>query len=45
MTEEQKRQFDRKVWNSQIIEGTPEYYMVKSFFELGLKLGNNETDS
>lgn len=39
MTEEQKRQFERKVWINQITEGTIEYDMVKSFFELGLTLG------
>ena len=45
MTEEQERQFERKVWMCNILKGTREYYMVKSFFELGLTLGNNETNS
>lgn len=39
MTDEQKRQFERKVWACNITEGTSEYYIVKSFFELGLTLG------
>ena len=41
MTKEEERLFERKVWNYQITEGTPEYDRAKSFFELGLKLGSS----
>lgn len=41
MTKEQEILFEKKVWNWHITENTTEYEIAKSFFELGLKLGNS----
>ena len=38
MTQEQKRLFEKKVWDYHITENTTEYEIAKVYFKLGFKV-------